>query len=184
MNMYFLLSVGAYPPQGQFQWLWLWSGTAAGRRRAGQGLYCVEINHITRMEKKKHGWFFNRWLTSQTVTDTWVHEGCQSKHPQSLTKIDLFSCLLLPQISHYLKTHVHHFIGDFGDDTFTNALQLIRQNCTDLIWFNLKYNVEWQCLFLYNLYQGYITMVICSKCLCIQFEDKEQGTHLKPCQGD
>lgn len=35
---------------------WLCSGAAAGGRGTGQGLYCQEINHITR--KQKHGWFF------------------------------------------------------------------------------------------------------------------------------
>lgn len=47
---------------------WLCSGAAAGGRGTGQGLYCQEINHITR--KQKHGWFFDCWMTSLTVTDT------------------------------------------------------------------------------------------------------------------
>lgn len=68
MNVYCFDQEKQNPPKGLFS-SWLYSGAAAGGWEAGQGLYCVEINHITRKQKT---WllFLNYWMTSLTVTHT------------------------------------------------------------------------------------------------------------------
>lgn len=117
-----LWAVGTDPPPPG-----LCSGAAAGGRETGQGLYCLEINHITR--KQKHGWFFDCWMTSLTVTDTVEAVVLILFHFTMVICCILFLYRKLI-VTGRCSAYTHLFILDMHDAIFTKPEKHLQKNST------------------------------------------------------